>query len=62
VVEEKEIRAEDLVRPLFDKPPRGRDFTAELAKLRADGYEERSVEGLNIARTSAVKLRVFYRR
>ncbi len=62
VVEEKEIRAEDLVRPLFDKPPRGRDFTAELAQIRAEGYEQRSVEGLNIARTSAARLKVFYRR
>ncbi len=62
VCEERERRIEDFIRPVFGKPPRGRDSAAELDALPASGYTVDSVEGLNIARASAVRLRVYYRR
>lgn len=62
VMEESEKRAEDLVRPYFGKEPRSRDSREKLDALKADGYETITVEGVNIARTSAVTLRVLVRR
>jgi 4-amino-4-deoxy-L-arabinose transferase-like glycosyltransferase len=60
--QENEVRAEDFIRPLFGKPPKSRDFTGELAGIRVEGFEERTVEGLNIARTATARLKVYYRR
>lgn len=62
VLEESEKRAEDFVRPYFGKEPRSRDSSEKLDALKADGYETITVEGVNIARTSAVTLRVLVRR
>lgn len=61
VCEEQERRIEDFVRPLFGKLPRGRDASEQLKSLPAEGYSVQMVEGLNIARASAVRLRVLYR-
>lgn len=62
VCEERERRLEDLVRPWFGKPPRGRDQSSALNALPTEGYSVNYVEGLNIARSSVVRLRVYYRR
>ncbi len=37
------------------------DYSAEMASLPTNGYRQATIEGLNIARTSWVKARVFYR-
>lgn len=61
VCEERERRIEDPVRRLLGKPPRGPDYTAELSALPSEGYQISTVEGLNLARASVTRLRVFYR-
>jgi len=37
------------------------DYSADLAVLPTNGYQQVSVEGLNIARGSWVRLRAYYR-
>lgn len=61
VCEERERRIEDPVRRLLRKPPRGREYSAELNALPSEGYQISTVEGLNLARASVTRLRVFYR-
>ncbi len=45
----------------YQGPLRQRDFTAESATIPPGDYRELSLEGLNLARTSWVQLRVLYR-
>jgi hypothetical protein len=40
---------------------RGNNYTHELAQLAADGWETREITGLNLARSSWVRLKVYYR-
>jgi hypothetical protein len=42
-------------------PKRVADYSAEIASLPINGYQQTTIEGLNIARASWVRLRVYQR-
>jgi 4-amino-4-deoxy-L-arabinose transferase-like glycosyltransferase len=63
VAEEREVKLEKYLRWLVARntPWEARDYSAEIAAIDTNGLNAISLEGINIARTCGVKLRVMWK-